>query len=291
MDVTKHDNLTSRRSFLKTVSFCSGVYLFQPFAFGSNENRTILRFGLIADVHQDVMHDASLRIKAFGKAMTEAKADFVCQLGDFCAPHKRNAGFIKDWNEAFDGPRYHVLGNQDMDGGYSREQTVAFWGMPGKHYSFDNKGVHVMVLDGNEPGGKIKGYKRYISKNQLSWITSDLRATSLPTIVFIHQALDDSDGIENSEDVRKKFEEAKTSTGQNKVVACFNGHSHDDHAMEINGTHYIRINSSSYVWMGDKYKHESYSKEIHKKFPWLQNVVPYKTPLWAFVEMDLARVS
>ena len=286
MDGTIHDTISSRRSFLKAVSFYSGVCLFQPFAFGSSKTPVVLRFGLIADVHQDVMHDGYQRIKAFTEAMNEARADFICQLGDFCQPHERNRGFLERWRQ-FDGPRYHVLGNHDMDGGYTREHTVDFLDMPGKHYSFDNKGVHVMVLDGNEPGGKSGGYKRYISRQQLSWISRDLEATSLPTIVFSHQALDHSAGVENSEDVRKTLEESITSTGQKKVVACFCGHHHDDQAKQLNGIHYIRINSASYTWLGSKFKHESYGKEIHREFPFISHTAPYKAPLWAFVEMDL----
>jgi predicted phosphodiesterase len=288
MDAAKHDNITSRRSFLKTVSFCSGACLFQPFAFGSSKNPAVLRFGLIADVHQDVMHDGPQRIEAFTEEMNEAKADFICQLGDFCWPHERNRGFLERWRQ-FDGPRHHVLGNHDMDGGYTRDHTVAFLGMPGKHYSFDKQGVHVMVLDGNETGGKSEGYKRYISKKQLSWISKDLRATLLPTIVFTHQALDHSTGVENSEDVRKTLEEAKTKTGQKKVVACFCGHHHDDQAKHIDGIHYIRINSASYAWLGGEFKHESYGKDIHRDFPWISHTAPYKDPLWAFVEMDVTK--
>ena len=157
-----HDTVTSRRSFLQAVSFCFGTYAFHPFATGSDDERSVLRFGLIADVHQDIMHDACQRISAFVDAMSEWKAEFICQLGDFCRPDDRNREFLERWN-AFDGPRIHVLGNHDMDGGYTRAQTVAFYGMPDKHYSIDTKGVHVVVLDGNEPGGKSGGYERFIS--------------------------------------------------------------------------------------------------------------------------------
>jgi len=287
----EYDELIERRSFLKAVSLSAGTFLLQSCSSTTDSEgdpRAVLRFGLIADVHQDVMHDGPQRIKAFAEAMNEAKADFVCQLGDYCRPHEGNLDFLGCWRE-FEGRRYHVLGNHDMDGGYTREQTVAFLGMPGRYYSFDCKGVHVVVLDGNDPGGKSKGYKRYISHKQLSWISSDLKATSLPAIVFIHQALDDSTGVENSEDVRRILEEAKTRTGQKKVVACFCGHHHDDQAKQINGIHYIRINSASYAWLGSKYKHESYSKDIHREFPWISHTAPYKDPLWAFVEMDLTK--
>jgi 3',5'-cyclic AMP phosphodiesterase CpdA len=276
----------NRRSFLKAASLCSGVYLFQPLALGANEIRNSVCFGLIADVHQDIMHDSPERVSAFTSAMNEAGADFVCQLGDFCWPQEKNREFLQQWGQ-FEGPRYHVLGNHDMDGGAMREQTVAFYGMPAMHYSFDRGSVHFIVLDGNEPGGQSTGYPRYVSQEQLDWIAEDLNVTSLPTIVFSHQALDDiSGGVENSDAVRRILEQATTESGRKKVAACFCGHHHADHAYLINGIHYIHINSASYKWLGDEFRHESYSEEIHQKYPWISRTAPYKDPLWAYVEID-----
>ncbi len=40
------------------------------------------------------MHDAPERVKAFVDAMHEAKADFICQLGDFCQPQP--AGIVRE---------------------------------------------------------------------------------------------------------------------------------------------------------------------------------------------------
>ena len=51
-------------------------------------------FGVIADVHQDIMHDGVSRLRAFVEAMNDAKPDFSIQLGDFCVPHERNAEFM-----------------------------------------------------------------------------------------------------------------------------------------------------------------------------------------------------
>jgi len=70
--------------------------------------------------------------------------------------------------------------------------------------------VHFIILDGNEPGGKSTGYKQFISSAQLDWITQDLSKTTLPTIAFIHQGLDDpASGVENGEAVRQVFEQSK----------------------------------------------------------------------------------
>jgi len=280
--------MTNRRTFLKTVSLCTGVYLLQPDVYGSTEVHTPLRFGLIADVHQDVMHDGERRISAFAAAMNDAKADFVAQLGDFCQPDPRNRPFLERWRQ-FDGPRFHVLGNHDMDGGYTQEQTVQFLAMPGKHYSIDIQGVHVVVLNGNDPGGTSQGYQRYVGPQQLEWLREDLEATSLPAIVLSHQAIDSPSGVENSDDVRAVLEAANAQAGRLKVVACFCGHHHDDQARQINGIHYIRINSASYSWLGGDFKHESYAKEIHEKYPWISYTAPYRDPLWAMVELDLGK--
>jgi len=246
-----------------------------------------LKFGVITDVHQDLIHDASARVTSFGNAMNEQKADFICQLGDFCIPHNRNRNFMNAWNSSFQGPRYHVIGNHDMDGGKKKNAVIQFWGMESAYYSFDQKGVHFIVLDGNEVGGKARGYKRFISKKQINWIGEDLKKTQLPTVVLVHQPLDGHKiGIENHAEVRQELEAAKNTEGNNKVIASFCGHNHDDYAVEINGIHYIRINSSSYSWLGGKYKEKSYSDDIHKKYKWLQHTAPYKDAIWAEVEIN-----
>ena len=84
------------------------------------DSKSKLRIGLIADVHKDIIHDADDRLKTFVDAMTAAKADAIVQLGDFCIPKAANQPFL-DIFRRFPGPRYHVLGNHDTDGGFSRE--------------------------------------------------------------------------------------------------------------------------------------------------------------------------
>lgn len=95
------------------------------------------------------MHDADERLETFIDGMNREKVDFVIQLGDFCRPYPKNETFLDIWNR-FDGPGHHVLGNHDMDGGFIREETLAFWGTKGKYRSFDLGGYHLVVLDGND---------------------------------------------------------------------------------------------------------------------------------------------
>jgi len=86
-----------------------------PFSFpGFNlESGQKVRIGIVADVHQDIIHDGYARMRYFIEDMNIRKPDFIIQLGDFVMPRKRNQPFLDAWNE-FDGPGYHVLGNHDM---------------------------------------------------------------------------------------------------------------------------------------------------------------------------------
>jgi len=244
-----------------------------------------IRFGVCADVHKDVMHDADQRLDVFVDRMNQRKVDFIIQLGDFCRPYAHNNGFMEVWN-SFDGPRYHVLGNHDTDGGFTREQTVAYWKMPAKYYAFDKGGFHFIALDGNDKTDPPQsGYARYIGAEQQQWLRRELENTTLPTVVFSHQSLEDPGGIANGEAIRRILEEANQAAGRKKVVACFSGHHHIDYSREINGIHYIQINSMSYFWVGGDYQHVRYSKEIDRDYPWIKYTVPYKDPLFALVTL------
>jgi hypothetical protein len=175
-----------------------------------------------------------------------------------------------------------------MDGGFSREQTVAFYGMPNRYYSFDRKGVHFVVLDGNDPGGKAPGYKRFIAEEQAAWLARDLADTDLPCVVFSHQPLDHPNGVENGAEVREMLESARREDGGQKVLACFAGHLHKDYALRVAGIHYVQVNSASYYWLPRQFVHESYDQEIHRAHPWIKHTAPYREPLWAVVTLDLA---
>ncbi|MFG0253286.1 MAG: metallophosphoesterase family protein [Phycisphaerales bacterium JB038] len=282
----------SRRQMLIGTSLGAAAGLL-PVAATADERRSpasadnaTLRFGVITDVHQDIMHDGAARLRAFVRAMREAKVDFIAQLGDFCVPHERNDAFLAVWRE-FDGPRYHVIGNHERDGGYNRAQIVEYFGMPNRYYSFDRAGVHFIVLDGNDRGGASGGYPRFIAEEQLEWLRNDLASTTRPTIVMIHQPLDSVDGVDNRAAVRTLLEQARRDPKQAEVIAVLAGHSHVDYCRLIAGIHYLLVNSASYQWVGGKYQHESYPPEVHAAAPYLGHTCPYREPLWAIVSLDL----
>ncbi len=250
-----------------------------------------LRFGIIADVHKDIMHDADERLRVFTNHMKKADADFIIQMGDFCVPKEANKGFLDIWN-SFPGARYHVLGNHDTDGGYQREDTVTWWKMPARYYSFDRSGVHFVVLDGNDrPMDHKSGYPRFMADDQLAWLRKDLASTELPTMIFVHQSLErpNKGGVQNGDAVRAILEQANADSGRRKVVACFSGHHHRDYVRQINDIVYPQINSASYHWVGRDFRHVRYSAEIDKKYPYIKYTVPYKEPVFGLVTVDRAK--
>jgi 3',5'-cyclic-AMP phosphodiesterase len=244
-----------------------------------------IRIGMISDIHQDVMHDGMQRLGVFLDAMREAKPDFIIQLGDFCKPTAANKPFLDLWN-TYEGPRHHVIGNHDMDGGFRREQTVECYGMPGRFYDFDFGGVRFLVLDGNDPGGTKGGYNRFIADDQKAWLDERLEETKAPVVVIIHQPLDLPGGVVNQQEIRRILEKDR-SPDHSGVAAVFSGHCHQDVVNRIGGIAHIQINSASYVWLPSNSRQNVYDEESHKKHPYLNHVAPFRDPLWALASIDL----
>lgn len=276
----------SRRRFLKRYALAPAAVSTAARVAAAPVGR--VRFGLIADIHPDMLPDGVERVRAFVRAMEAARVDFILQLGDFCWPAPSNRPYLEAWR-AYRGPAYHVLGNHDMDGGYSREQTVAYCGMPGMHYTFEAGPVRGIVLDGNEPGGKASGYKRYMGPEQLSWLEDRLKDASRPSLIFIHQPFDGDgpDGLENAAAVREVLERAEKAR-PGTVLAVFAGHLHMDYARVVNGIRYLEINSAAYWWLNNPAaRRETYPPEVHRKYRYLTHVAAYRDPLWSVVTVDL----
>jgi predicted phosphodiesterase len=261
------------------------VFLFQACS-NPEANLKSIRFGVCADVHKDIMHDSDQRLQFFIDEMNQEQVDFIIQLGDFCRPSAKNDTFMTIWN-SYSGPTNHVIGNHEMDGGFSREQVVAYFKIPAKHYSFDKNGFHFIVLDGNDKTDPPQtGYARFIGLEQQQWLKKDLSSTELPTIIFSHQSIEDEGGVENGSEIRRILENANQTSAKKKVIACFSGHHHIDYVTVINGIYYLQVNSMSYSWLGENYLHIRYSKEIDEKYPAIKYTAPYKDPIFAIVTIN-----
>jgi predicted phosphodiesterase len=282
--VNTSNKKTNRRDFLKLSSLAGAAMVLPIDVFSNNIARERIEIGLITDIHQDIMHDGKERLQVFIDEANKRNPDFIVQMGDFCRPYNYNKPFLNVWN-SFKGEKYHILGNHDMDGGFSRDEVRAFWEMPSNYYSFDKKGIHFIVLDGNDSNPKpFSGYNRYIGDEQKKWLINDLKNTDNPTIIFSHQTLEYEDGgIANLKEVQKIFENANKEAGFKKVLCCLSGHHHTDFMTQINGIYYIQINSASYQWVGENYKRIRYSEEVDEKYKWIKYTIPYKEPLFTFM--------
>ena len=281
----------TRRGMIAGSTATVASMLLAPAARGGAVNRDRLKkisIGLAADVHQDIIHDGRERIETFISDMNQRKVDAIVQLGDFALPHKYNQPFLDSFN-AYTGPKHHVLGNHDTDHGFSKEQTMKWWGMPSKYYSFDMGGWHFVILDGNDKNpGNWSGYVRYIAQEQQQWLAKDLAGTDAPTIVFSHQQLESNDGVANSDEVRSILEQANRDAGWQKVIACFCGHHHTDKLTQIAGIRYIHVNSMAYKWIGSGHKRKRYPDHIEKAHPYLSHTFPYRDPLYTVLTLDPA---
>ena len=287
----------NRRTFLNHSLYTSGALVLPWVSSKATIGYTKpLTFGLVADVHQDIMHDAEERLATFVAATIERDTDFNIQIGDFCEPKAKNRDFLKVWQQ-YRGPKHHVLGNHDMDSS-TKAVTTDFWEMEAPYYSFDQGGYHFIILDANflNLEGKFVDYSKanfyinddhrtWISPEQIEWLKADLAATKLPTLIFSHQGLaHESFGVKNRREIQVLLEAANAEAGFQKVIACFNGHNHVDSHRNINGIHYLDINSMSYQWLGEKYQcFTRYDEALYEERPILSSVAPYKDPIYAMV--------
>ncbi len=245
---------------------------------------------MCADAHLPTMHDADLRINTFMDEMKATNPDFIIELGDFA--EASDTAYYKIWN-TFQGDKYHVIGNHEMDGGHSREQPLEVRKMKSAYYSFDKRGFHFVVLDGNDQKDPtIKGYKQYIGTPQMEWLKVDLSKTEYPVVIFSHQGLvsyhgiEEEYGIENGEQVRKIIGDHNSMNPTRRVIACFNGHTHWNFVEKLNNVWCIHINSMSYNWLGESYAKVRYSDEVDKNFKWIKYTAPFKDPLYTTVTIS-----
>ncbi|MCH5598183.1 metallophosphoesterase family protein [Niabella ginsengisoli] len=273
----------SRRSFL-TAMMSTGIALQIPGEtlgmFSGKTSKT--KIGIITDLHQDIMHDGQERLEAFLTHMKKVNPDALLQMGDFAYPGDKNKTVIDLFNNAHSS-RMHVIGNHDTDAGYTKQQCLDYWGMPARYYAKNINGICFIILDGNDKGSPNHkgGYASYINKEQADWLQQQLIRATDPVMIISHQPLAGGEAVDNAVELQKIL-----STHANKILLAINGHTHIDSHVVIDKVNYVHINSASYFWMGDKFKHKSYSEEVHKEHPWIEYTCPYIDALFTTLTID-----
>lgn len=229
----------------------------------SSKQRT-MRFGMVTDTHyadadpngSRFYRETPAKLSECVELMNTQKVDFLIELGDFKdqdrKPNEQNTlEYLKKIEgifQTFNGPKYHVLGNHDMDS-ISKPQYLECITNTGiardrSYYSFDKGGVHFVVFDANYNSdgsdydhGNFDWTDSNIPAAQIDWLTADLAATKLPTICFSHQLYDGSGiyYVKNAPQVRQVFQDSA------KVVAVFQGHYHEGDYNQIEGIHYYTL--------------------------------------------------
>ena len=272
-----------RRSFLKSTLLTS-FSLALPSSIlklwaGQTEN---LRLGLITDFHRDAIHDSDLRLQTFLEEMNRVEVHAKIQLGDFAIPKPANTSFIASFNQG-NIPAYHVLGNHDMDEGYSKEQAVQAFGMPSAYYAQVIQGIRILVLDGNELGSQTtKGvYASYIGKVQQDWLNQQLADSNEPVMIISHQPIAGIYTIDNAVEIQNLL-----SAHASKIILAINGHAHVDQFLKVDGVSYLHLNSASYYWVGEKHRHLSLDAKTHAAYPSLAFTCPYAAVLFGVLTLD-----
>jgi Icc protein len=272
-----------RRSFIYQTGMTAVSFAIPGRLLPKAQTNSKISLGIIADLHQDIMHDSHQRLAAFVGEMKRNPTDVVVQMGDFATPKMEHQRLVDLFHEA-PGVPIHVLGNHDTDLGFQPEDCVAQWMIPGTYYKKEVNGFTLLVLDGNQKGSPTYqgGYPSYIGAAQLNWLEGELESADGPVIILSHQPLKGWLEVDDAEKVRERL-----ALYADKIVICMCGHTHIDQVYKENGILYWHVNSASYYWIGGNYIHQSYTAEIHEKHGNISRTCPYSEPLFARMEIDL----
>ncbi len=216
-----------------------------------------VRVGLVTDLHYADKAPAGTRhyretidkLNEAAEQFEQDQPDFVVELGDFIDAadsvdvERRYLSTVNREFSAVCKERHYVLGNHCVDT-LTKEEFLAGVERERSYYSFDRGGIHFVVLDSCfRSDGKPYGRKNFVWTDancpaaELEWLEGDLKETSKPVIVFAHQRLDVSNnhGVKNNAEVRKILE------ASGRVLAVFQGHSHQNDLKQMNGIHYCTL--------------------------------------------------
>jgi alkaline phosphatase len=223
----------------------------------ADDDKERLRIGLITDLHHADKPSAGTRhyretISKLAEAAARfenGKVTFIVELGDLIDAAdsvETEQRYLRTINREFSSiskDRHYVLGNHCVDT-LTKAEFLEGVEQKRSYYSFDRGDFHFVVLDAcfrsdGEPYGRknSKWNDSNIPAAEMEWLQADLKTTNRRTIVFAHQRLDVSNdhGVRNCPEVRQILEES------GRVLAVFQGHSHQNDLSDIGGIHYCTL--------------------------------------------------
>jgi alkaline phosphatase len=249
---------SSRRTFLHRGLFCMAGFRSLIGLAADPAAKPRFRVGLITDLHYADKPEKGTRFYRETPAkLREAIARFnderpavVVELGDLIDAAEtvdQEIAWLQQIEKLFaqvNAPRHYVLGNHCVNTLTKAEFRANTAAAPEGHYSFDQAGVHFIILDAcfrsdGEPYQRKNAdwTDANIPESQLTWLRADLAKASAPVIVFAHQRLDESGKhmVRNAAAARAELE------ASGKVLAVFQGHSHANDYQQIAGIHYCTL--------------------------------------------------
>ncbi len=216
---------------------------------------------LITDIH--VGEDRNDRIgtqaiqlmREFVAKANEDRPQAVIDMGDrvMQTSPSEDAKNLKKLSDEFNKlavPHYHVHGNHDVLH-LTRSVNQELLDMGADRSTSKDVGSYHLVFW--NPGLEITQDGLTANRDDIAWLENTLLTTDRPCLVFTHVPLD-NEAIENPKNRHERRLPYFANYPQNpfirkimeqsgKVVACFSGHRHLNTHAQINGIHYITLDS------------------------------------------------
>ncbi|MEZ5944941.1 MAG: metallophosphoesterase [Planctomycetaceae bacterium] len=257
MTIDNYHVRIGRRAFLKHGTLVLAAASLSSSSLLADDEVPRLRVGLVTDLHYADKAPAGTRhyretlakLEEAARQFEKDNPSFLVELGDFIDAADSvdvEQSYLKTINGKFSAickDRHYVLGNHCVDT-LKKEEFLGGVEQEKSYYSFDRDGFHFVVLDScfrsdGEPYGRknFQWTDANVPAAEIEWLESDLKANDMPVIVFAHQRLDVSNnhGVKNNADVRKVLE------ASGRVLAVFQGHSHQNDLKNVGGIHYCTL--------------------------------------------------
>ncbi|MBC9797333.1 metallophosphoesterase family protein [Sinomicrobium weinanense] len=229
----------------------------------------VLKIAHITDVHIRPEENAPRRFKQCLRELRKLGVDFFLNGGDsiYAADydHITRERVTEQWNiwddciREIDGHKiYSCIGNHDIwwaapdkqDSMYGKEYVVQRLHIPGRYYSFSEKGWHFIVLDGNNPSVSL-------DEEQFQWLKNELEQLpeNTPVLLMSHYPILGVTPFWEG-GMHSDYQALKTLfyKHRDKVKLCLSGHQHLLDSASYNGVSYFCNGAMSGFWWekGDK---------------------------------------
>lgn len=250
-----------RRAFLRGGSlllWAAGAPFGNARAEAPDASRT-LRIGLVTDLHYAdkpaagtrQYRDSLVKLADAAAVFRQARPDLVVELGDLvdaADSPRRELEYLRRINAdlaALACPKHYVLGNHCVHT-LTKSEFLAGVGQARSFYSVDAAGLRLVILDAcfrrdGQPYGRanFRWNDANLPDEQVEWLRAELAAAPGSALVFVHQRLDVKKdyAVGNAAAVRKVLEQS------GKVLAVFQGHSHQNDYQRIGSIHYCTLSA------------------------------------------------